>query len=133
MNKKNAIIAIFVVGFLGILIYAINEYKRGPKEITVTSPSIYKDALAFQAEFKEGTTAFTKYADSVVELSGRASSINKEEKITITLDGVVRCELSSDTLATSLKEGSEIRIKGVFGGYDDLFEEVLLVRCIVLE
>lgn len=80
-------------------------------------------------EFSLNTkSAETKYLNTTIEVSGLVSEINSND---ITLDDTVFCQFS-EALKASIKENSNIKIKGRVIGYDDLLEQVKLDQCTII-
>ena len=128
-----AIILAVVVGY-----YLYNkphiDVSKQKADYSLTADDLYK-------EFDEDLmNAINKYADRVVEVTGRLQTISQSDKrisnIVMTGDmATVNCEMDSlfvHRLALS-KEGDQVKIRGIFVGFDDLLEELQLRKCIVVE
>tara|TARA_B110000211_G_C14054485_1_gene542695 strand:- start:958 stop:1380 length:423 start_codon:yes stop_codon:yes gene_type:complete len=134
--KKGKIIAIAVLcAAIGGFSYGVKEFNRksiaafeGATEITSTSTDLIN---AFQ---KNNSDNSVKYIGKVTEVSGILTSVLNEGKVLV-LDKTIRCELDATFKSEFLSEGGSfkigesLKVKGYFGGYDDLMEEVLFVRC----
>lgn len=91
-------------------------------EFVISSKSI---ANEFSTNIK---TAETKYLNKTIEVSGLVSEKNTNG---ITLNDKVFCQFS-DTLEASIKNNSNLKIKGRVIGYDDLLEQVKLDQCSII-
>lgn len=126
------IIAAFIVG-----VYQYNKPHRNimkeSAEFTLSADEIYNE---FTSDF---TKASTKYADKVVAFSGVIASVSKNQAggYNILLkgkQGVINCEVdpSANIDESQLKENSEIQLKGLFIGFDDLLEELQFKKCSIV-
>jgi len=116
---KKVIIGLVVIMLVGFLGY--NYVMAAPKNIK-TSKADYN--LTTKSLFDEITknlgASEIKYTDKVVGIEG---VITEVEENGVTIDNQVFCQLT-DT--ENLKKGDKINVKGLFIGYDELFELIKL-------
>jgi len=126
-------LAILVVVITAVAAYfIINKPHRNILEEEAT----YSLSLAeMNKEFLvDEDAAFKKYFNHVVEISGTAISIN--EKTENRYDVVLKSQgilangeiINADNVIASLIQ-KEVRLKGLFIGYDNLLEEIKLSEC----
>ena len=81
------------------------------------------------SQFSENvTTSEQKYLNKTIEISGLITEISINN---ITLDDKVFCQFSEAT-TISVKNKSQIKIKGRVIGYDDLLEQIKLDQCTII-
>jgi len=123
------IVSIFVV--VG-LCYAISLYNKKPVDTSVADADITVEAIQLINEFnKNQEEATIKYKKKVSEIDGKITSFIGDNKAVV-INGLIRCEMDK-SFTEGMNVGDLIKIKGVFGGFDDLFEEVLFIRCNVVK
>jgi len=127
MKKKIFLILIILVLIGGYMGY--NYVFKGPRDVKSESAAFTTTSLKLKAEFSsEQNAANTKYTGKTIIVSGK---VTEKTNHSITLDNGVICVLSviekSDITANSI-----VKIKGKVDGYDDLFEQVKLTECSLL-
>lgn len=137
MKKK-----IFLV--LGLMILtgaAVGFYlfNKPHQSVSSATPDFKFVSAAIIGEFeKDETTANKKYLGKVVEVSGIIAEKTKDEqgKINVTIQGAdiagIGCvfEAAAQESASKLKEGEEVKIKGICTG---ILMDVVMVDCVVVE
>jgi len=114
-------IIVGLVILLGVSFFTYNYVMAPPKDIQSSKADISLSAANFSAEFsKNMSDAEKKYTDKIVGIEG---SITEIEENGVTIDGKVFCQLES---TNTLKVGGKLKVKGLFIGYDELFELVKL-------
>jgi hypothetical protein len=134
MHKKKLIIAILIIGLIGVFV-AYKMYNKphinvadSKSDITLTADKIINDFSSDESK------ANTLYLDKIIEISGEISELNVvKQKGIITLKtkddfGSVLCHLSDEGTKkmSSLKERQTIYVKGICTGY---LLDVILVKC----
>lgn len=125
------IISISVLLVIAVISFGFYEYYRGPLNIKNIHPKFSFSANELKEQLTDNIQVMKKFGNSVIIIEGNISSFEKANTTTVFIDSVVRCELEKDC-ELKVKEG-KIRIKGILGGYDDLFGEALLVKCQIEE
>jgi hypothetical protein len=150
MKRKRIIyrvIAITLLLFIGIGLYAYKEYNRKNVDIADTKPAYEMSEMELIKEFSQDQNASNKkYLGKLMEISGNIKKIDTDENgyHTIILGSSVnmnsvRCSIDSsfNKEAHSLIVGSPITIKGICTGYnaDDLGlgSDVILNRSIAIK
>jgi len=127
MKKKLLIILIIVVvaAFFGYK-YVYKSHRDIATEeavYTVTVPELF-------AEFqKNDSLANAKYLDKTVEVHGKISNIDMQNKI-ITVDEKLSARFTKGIQA-GLQPQSSITLKGRIVGFDDLLEEIQFDQCTI--
>lgn len=123
---KIVLLAILLL-FFAALSFGLYQYFKPP----VNLKNLQAEAILSAAELKEqlaaDTSAKNMLSDKVILVEGRVSSVEKGEHLTIIIDSSIRGELNKNTEVPEV--GQQVGIKGMLGGYDELFEEVVLVKC----
>jgi hypothetical protein len=127
--KKIILISLAAIG--AIISFGLYEYFRGPINIKNVKPAFSISPNDLKEQLAEDIHAMKRFGNSVIVIEGQISSLDTANTTTILIDSAVRCELDKNCNLT-MKEG-RIRIKGILGGYDDLFGEALLVKCEIAE
>jgi len=128
MNKKK----IFLVLSIIIIVIGYFGYKyvfRGPRDVSSESAEFTITAKKLKSDFSSNQKAAnTKYIGKTIIVYGKVTEKNKNS---ITLDNGVICVLSA-TANNSVNLNSNTKIKGKVDGYDDLFEQVKLTECSIV-
>lgn len=134
MHKKKIIIAILIIGIIGVFV-AYKMYNKphinvadSKSDLTLTADKIINDFSSDESK------ANTLYLEKIIEVSSEISELNVEKgKGIITLKtkddfGSVLCHLSDESTKKmgSLKVGQTISVKGICTGY---LLDVILVKC----
>lgn len=104
--------------------FAYNYVMAAPKNVTSTSADITINASILSKDFVASEIVATeKYAEKIIAISGLITAVDDKS---ITLDDKVNCVFKD---AVSVKKGDFIKIKGLFIGYDEMFEEIKIDQC----
>ncbi len=135
MKKKHYILLSIFVVLVSILSYGWCEYNRPPINVVDVEAELEFDADDLINLFTSNSLEESKgLANRVTQISGEITNILFKES-TIVINGAIRCEMNQSLSEILVKKnismsiGDAIKIKGIFGGYDDLMEEILFVRC----
>ena len=79
-------------------------------------------------------SAYNKYFDQIVEVSGKAISLTKKEKggfdaVLESQGSIINGEIVSNDIQIADFLNKEVALKGLFIGYDNLLEEIKLSKC----
>ena len=79
-------------------------------------------------------SAYNKYFDQIVEVSGKAISLTKKEKggydaVLESQGSIINGEIASNDIQIADFLDKEVALKGLFIGYDNLLEEIKLSKC----
>jgi len=120
--------------FAGICIltasYGFYEYNRKPAAIATLTPSVKISADALIHQFTENQVEESKkHLNKLIQVRGKITAIEEgHHSYIILLNNGIKCELS--TLDTnSVVKNQQIQLKGIYAGYDEMFNEISLVRC----
>ncbi len=120
--KKKIILILIILAVVGYFGY--NYVMAAPDDISKSKVNFKISAMNFANEFNENEkNATTKYQKKVIVVKGIISSV---ENNSITLDGKVTCGFENKV---DLKKGELVNVKGLFIGFDEMFEEVKLDKC----
>ena len=123
--KKIALLAVlFLIAGISFGLY---QYNRAPANLKNEKAEIMLSATELKEQFAADTSTRNRYSNKVILVEGKVSSVEQGEHTTITLDASVRGELDKNTAVPQL--GQTIQLKGLLGGYDEMFEEVVLIKC----
>ncbi len=84
-------------------------------------------AAELKKQLAADTSAKEMLGDKIILVKGKVSSVEKGEYTTIIIDSFIRGELDKNIEMPQV--GQQVGIKGMLGGYDEIFEEVVLVKC----
>jgi hypothetical protein len=128
--KKNRIIIIgffLVICVLGLYLYLYKDHRDiGSEEgsYSVTAISIFEEFK------KDENKSNQKYLDKTIEIYGKISSVDLSANIIIVDEKLVG--VFKDKIASEIKLGTQIKIKGRFIGYDELLEEMKMDQCVIV-
>lgn len=129
--RTKLLLLIFVVvaiATVGIYFYTYQEHRNISAEKALFSVALTE----LEQEFLENDSlANSKYLDKTIEVYGDISSLDLESS-SIVLDSKLSATFK-DAIPKSLTQGTAIKIKGRFIGYDDLLEEFKLDQVIIIE
>lgn len=125
------VILISLVLIASVITFGLYQYSRGPRNIKNVEPQISISPNDLKEQLAGDIQIMKKFGNSVIVIEGQISSIEKANTTTVLVDSAVRCELDNNS-NVNMNEG-KIEIKGILGGYDDLFEQVLLVKCEIVQ
>ena len=132
MKKKKIIILVSLLSFLAVstTIYFIwnkphKNYFNAPVDISIQGTKLNE---YYQNDLMD---ANLKFLDKILLVSGPVTKLNS--RLVIIGDNIV-CSLdSSHVLDTSIKLYDEISVRGRCIGYDDLFGEVRIDHCFIMQ
>ena len=132
MKKKKIIILVSLLSFLAVstTIYFIwnkphKNYFNAPVDISIEGTKLNE---YYQNDLMD---ANLKFLDKILLVSGPVTKLNSRLVI---IGGNIVCSLdSSYSLDTGIKLDDKISVKGRCIGYDDLFGEVRIDHCFIMQ
>jgi len=119
------IVVLIVVAFIGY-----NYIYQDHRTIENETAKFVMNSKEIENQFSTNIkTAEDLYLNKTIEVSGLISEVNTNN---ITLDDKVFCQFS-EAIKASIKENSNLKIKGRVIGYDDLLEQVKLDQCTIIK
>ena len=120
---------LFFIAFFGTVFFTYNkphkDFSAAQTDITLEAAKLYEH---YQNDLSD---ANLKFLDKVLLVNGPVTELNS--RLVIIGDNIV-CSLdSSHVLDTSIKLYDEISVRGRCIGYDDLFEEVRIDHCFIMQ
>ena len=108
-------------------------WNKPHKDYSTMKTDITINSLNFINEFKANSTLATEnYLNQIILVNG-----NITDKLTksVVLDNGIVCTLDSSSLKALrlIQINNEVSIKGRFVGFDDLFEEIRLDHCFIMQ
>jgi hypothetical protein len=131
MFAKGKWLALAVILIAGIIAaYSVYCYLyQGAREVSSENAEIKANSLQIIQDYEANSQAADKkYLNKVIEVKGTVTNVADS---VITLDTAIFCGL--DQLASKSLLAKEIKIKGRCIGFDELFNEVKLDQCTVVE
>lgn len=125
------ILFVLSILFLASLSYGLYQYFKPSANIKKIAPKFSISAHDLRKQLVGDNQAVEKFGNTVFMVEGAITSVDKANTTTVLIDSSVRCEL--DKNAKLNQEEGKIRIKGLLGGYDEFFDEVLMIKCEVEE
>lgn len=122
MKKKIFILLFFVLlVFIVMYLYIYKQHRNITDEVSAYNVTVE----IFEKDFKENDSlANVKYLDKTIEINGKITSLEEENK-SIIIDEKVYATFS-ENFPKGLTKGKNINVKGRFVGYDDLLEQFKL-------
>lgn len=128
---KKVILIVLVLGVVGGIGAYFYVFHKPHRDLANEEAAITEQANILADKFREDAqSANASYLDQVVEVRGVASEVHPDH---VLLEGGVYCTLSEDAQNSEVEAGGEITVKGRVVGYDDLFEEVKMDFCQVVQ
>ncbi|RPH00967.1 MAG: hypothetical protein CBD13_002370 [Candidatus Pelagibacter sp. TMED153] len=120
---------LFFIAFFGTVFFTYNkphkDFSGAQADITLEAAELYEH---YQNNLSD---ANLKFLDKVLLVNGPVTELNSNLVI---IGGNVVCSLdSSYVLDTGIKLDDKIFVKGRCIGYDDLFEEVRIDHCFIMQ
>ncbi|PHS07560.1 MAG: hypothetical protein COA88_08535 [Kordia sp.] len=126
MKKKILLIIPGIV--LVAVLYATYLYNKPHKNILDSDADISYIANTLINNFNTNKITSDDLVTKIIEVSGKVTLIEKSNKsIIVILNDGVKCELKNTN--NNIKTGSHITIKGMYSGFDEMFNEISLTRC----
>ncbi|HLT33336.1 MAG TPA: hypothetical protein VKZ98_06060 [Aquaticitalea sp.] len=120
---------IVVIGLVLIVVISYNYIYQEHRNISSETPEFVVTADEIKKAFEHSSESEKKYLNKTIAVTGQVSDANITE---VTLESIVFCQLI-DSLKTTLKKNSNIKIKGRVIGYDDLLEQVKMDQCMIIK
>lgn len=131
MNKK-AIIALIGIVLIFAVSYGTYLYNKPHKNVLVSKAELITTSSALIDKFDSSKDEVSpKLLGKIIEISGVITDIEESsDTVIVILNDKIKCEFNKN--AKEIDVGQEIKIKGVYSGFDDMFEEITLIRCYVI-
>lgn len=128
MGKKISIVALLVI--VGAIVYGIYSFNKPAESVTTSNADLKVTATALIDMMESNPEAARTLINQVIEVTGKVSLLEKGEQTTIViLNEQIKCEIENAQLEGSLTIGTEITVKGVYSGLDEMFNEIILSKC----
>ncbi len=127
------ILILVVVALLSATGYGYYLFQKPSKDIATTKPYLSTIAPQLIAKFGSGqTSSSSELLSKVIQVSGKVTDIEKgKESIIIVLNEGIKCEIILDKNPPFVK-GDYLTVKGIFSGFDDMFNEISLTKCYIV-
>lgn len=128
MVKKISIAALLVI--VGAIIYGIYSFNKPAESVTISNADLKMTATALIDKMESNPEAASSLLNKVIEVTGKVSLLEKGKQTTIVvLDEQVKCEIENTQIESTMAMGNKITIKGVYSGLDEMFNEIILSKC----
>lgn len=120
---------VIILVLLGLIFFGVYKYMfRAPEDVSKATINFKVNATEFVEEFSNDLEfSEKKYHNAILVVEGIVTEIENDG---ITLNEGVFCKLSS---VVDTKVGAKIKVKGLYIGFDDLFEIVKIDQCTIVE
>jgi starvation-inducible outer membrane lipoprotein len=126
-NKMKKVFAIMALLFAALIGFGLYEYHKAPATLKNQKAEIVLSATELKEQLTNDSSARKRFGDKVILVEGIVSSVERGEHTAITIEASIRGELEKNTAVP--EAGQRVRLKGMLGGYDEIFEEVVLIKC----
>ena len=129
--KKNIFILAAVIAIL-VGAYGAFQYNKPHKNIAEAESELVIGANELISKFdKNKDSASNNLLSKVTEISGKITAIeHSSEQTIVILNEGVKCGLPPNTL--NITKGEQVKIKGVYSGFDEMFNEISFAKCYLL-
>ena len=130
---KKIVIAIVIIA-ISAVVYGLYLYNKPSENVVISNAEMFTTSNELIAKFDSEPSLSTTLLNKVIEVKGTVTLIEKGELSSIiVLDENVKCELSNDQFKVSIQKGDQVTVKGVYSGIDEMFNEIILAKCQLLE
>lgn len=131
MKKKIFILAAALAVMIGS--YGFFQYNKPHKNIAETQSELVIGANELISKFDENKEiASNDLLNKVVEISGTITDIeHSSEQTIIIMNEGIKFGLPANTL--NINKGDQVEIKGVFSGFDEMFNEISFAKCYLIK
>lgn len=131
MNKKKILIIIGVL-LISAASYAVYLYNKPHKNVLKTKAELTISSKELIRKFSKSENQIsTTLIDKIIEISGTITDIEESaESIIVILDQGIKCEFDKET--KGMTKGQSIKVKGIYSGFDEMFNEISLRRCYLI-
>lgn len=131
MKKKIFILAAALAVMIGS--YGFFQYNKPHKNIAEAQSELVIGANELISKFNENKEiASNDLLNKVVEISGTITDIeHSSEQTIIILNKGIKFGLPANTL--DITKGEQVEIKGVFSGFDEMFNEISFAKCYLIK
>lgn len=135
---RKILIFILAIIFVSGAFFAVNLYNKGHDDLSEISPEISLSATQLFDDYSQNeATANQKYLDKIIEIDGRVSKVEKDEKGDTQLYlesndpmfGII-CNMVPGFQSTDINRGDPLVIRGICSGY---LMDVALNRCVLIK
>lgn len=123
--KKIAFTLLFIL--VVAISFGLYQYLRPASTVTNMQPELSLSASELKRQLSNDPSIESKFSNKAISVEGQISSMEVGQTTTVLIDSSVRCEFSKDFRKP--QQQGHVKITGLLAGYDELFEEVLLVKC----
>jgi hypothetical protein len=125
---------IILLGFLIILTitYGVYTYNKPHKNVLDSKEDVSMTSKELIIKFsKDSETSNTLFSNKIILASGNISLVEKSKKSTILiLDNGVKFEINNNLISDKKFTIDQfIKIKGLYSGFDEMFNEISLIQC----
>lgn len=113
--------------FAALITYGLYEYDKAPATLKNQEAETELSATELKEQLTNDSSARKRFGNKIILVEGIVSSVERGEHTSITIQSSVRGELKKNTVVP--EPGQRVRLKGMLGGYDEIFEEVVLIKC----
>ncbi len=129
---KNKIFLLIGALFFSIATYCMYLYNKPHQEVLKIEPELYTTAHGLIEKNGKTPEMLLALLDEVIEVSGEITMVEKgDENIIVILDNGIKCELEKQQYG-QITEGEKVKIKGIYSGVDELFNEISFKRCYLI-
>lgn len=126
-----------ILSFVAVLVvlsglYGAYLYTKPPRDIATSDSEMSVSAEDLIGQFEaDPVQASQHHRNKVIEISGKVTEIEHGDTSTILiLDQGIKCELHQRSQTVTM--GQQINVKGLLAGYDEMFNEISLLKCYIL-
>jgi len=132
MIKKIVIGASVLTMALGV--YGFYLFNKPSEHIVASKAELIITSKDLIEKFESQSNLAKKYLNKVIEVNGVITLIEKGTINTIlVLDNGIKCEVGNDQISKEIILGKDLAVRGVFNGVDEMFNEIILAKCLLIK
>ncbi len=132
MIKK--ILSVGIVVVMVAASYALYLYNLPAKTAAGASADITMSAEDLITKFDSESEVATTLLSDIIEVTGTITLIEKGELTSIiVINERITCEVENAQIDSTITTGSQVTIRGIYSGLEEMFNEIILSKCVIVK
>ncbi|WP_405210540.1 OB-fold protein [Dokdonia sp. Asnod2-E02] len=132
MIKK--ILSVGIVVVMVAASYALYLYNLPAKTAVGATADITMSAEDLITKFDSESEVATTLLSDIIEVTGTITLIEKGELTSIiVINERITCEVENAQIDSTITTGSQVTIRGIYSGLEEMFNEIILSKCVIVK